>query len=166
MQLRTAKPAFLITTAFAVAVGIAQAANPPTINLVTFSPSSPNPTQMNVFGSGFGAVKPTLTLNGVSQTITSSTDKHLAVTLSPSPLPAGTYGLVVTVNKGSDNEEENGGKTVQFEVTFGITGPPGPIGPAGSVGATVPAGPAGPQGLKGDAGATGASLAKLAGRKG
>ncbi len=112
------------------------------------------PSTITIAGRYFGAVTPTVTLDGTVLVVATYTQTQVTALL-PSNIDPGTYQLVLT-NHSLDQQ-------VSFDATIGAVGPDGPAGPAGPTGAAGPAGPAGssgpqgPQGPSGPAGANGAT---------
>jgi IPT/TIG domain len=119
------------------------ASQTPVIDKITFSPGIPSPTQMTIFGKNFGTLKPTVMMDGLTQTVTLNTDTQVTVLLNPTPMPAGAYRLRLLNN--SESADETSRSTV-FEATVGVIGAQGPIGNPG------PAGPTGPSGAVGGVG--------------
>src|SRR2546428_11897602 len=78
---------------------------------------------VTITGSNFAA--PTVTLDNINLTITSSSATSIVATL-PGSITPGSYHLIVTV----------GGSGVDLDVTLGDTGPTGPTGATGSTGPT------------------------------
>src|SRR4029077_4443529 len=129
---------------------------------------------VTITGASFFA--PTVTLDNINLTVTSSSATSIVAKL-PAGITPGSYHLIVSV----------GGSTADLDVTIGntgatgATGPTGPTGTAGTNGtngatgatgptgaagangtngingATGPTGPQGVQGVKGNTGATGAT---------
>lgn len=130
----------------------------PVIQKVTFTFTSgdPNPTQMDIYGLNFGAVKPSITLDAFTQGVIQFTDTHVTVSpLTPMTIDPGSYLLTLTRAGAGDSEDQH---TVQFHVTIGTVGPQGPQGiqgPQGVQGAQGPQGPIGPIGPQGPQGAQG-----------
>lgn len=152
----------LLFAGLALAAGSAQRLSakdgkPPIIQKVTFTFTSGNPvpTEMDIFGTGFGTGKPFVSLDGFTQAVTLFTDTR--VTVSPvNVVDAGSYRLTLTRTPSSE-----GNGTAVFDVTIGTVGPQGsqgpqgamgPAGPPGLMGPAGPAGPAGPQGAPGMSG--------------
>lgn len=139
-----------------------------TIDKVMFTYDSGNstPVEMDIFGRGFGdRVAPSVTIDGLQQTVTMFTDTHIAI--APAGIAAGAYRLKV---KNTSHQGDDGNRRLaQFYLTIGSsgvkgdTGPAGPQGPAGVQGPPGPQGtaglqgPPGPQGPAGPIGATGAT---------
>ena len=109
-----------------------------------------SPTQLQIEGSGFGAVSPTVYLGVTPLFVLSFTDTVVFASV-PAVLPPGSYTLVLTPGGAKSTS------SAPFEVAIGAVGPSGPAGPAGAQG---PAGPSGPAGAIGAAGATGAAGAQ------
>jgi hypothetical protein len=122
---------FLLVLAPLFAVAATPAVNSGTINYST--------SQITLTGSGFepNKAKPTVAFNGSALTISTFSNTQVVATL-PTGLTPGTFDLTVTNSQGN---------SVDFNMTYGATGPQGPAGPAG---------PQGPAGLSGATGATGA----------
>ena len=121
---------------------------------------STNSNQLTITGQNFGAVTPSVMLDGpLPLTVVSFTDAMVVATLPPG-IAAGSYQLTLT------NLSTN--KTGTFIATIGAVGPAGPTGPAGAqgfpgaAGPTGPTGPAGPQGPAGPAGPNGRMVNPLA----
>ncbi len=110
---------FVVSPLFAVAA--TPAVNSGTINYST--------NQITLTGSGFqpNKAKPTVAFNGIALTISTVSNTQVVATL-PTGLTPGTFDLTVTNSQGN---------SVDFNMTYGATGPQGPAGPAG---------PTGPQG--------------------
>jgi len=108
-----------------------------------------SPTQLEIQGSGFGTLTPTVFLGVTPLFVLSFTDTTVFASV-PAAVPAGSYTLVLT---------PAGAKTgsAPFEVAIGAVGPPGPAGPQGSAGPIGPAGPAGAEGPTGAMGPPGAA---------
>ncbi|HET9791909.1 MAG TPA: hypothetical protein VFR08_11440, partial [Candidatus Angelobacter sp.] len=124
----------------------------------TFASGNPNPVQMDIFGRNFGDGAVGVTVAGISQNVSSSSDTHVSIT--PSALNAGSYLLRLTRSPKNDSER----RSVSFEVTLaaassgaGVQGPQGPPGPQGLPGVAGPAGPVGATGPAGPIGLTGAT---------
>lgn len=117
---------------------------------------------ITIDGNHFGRAIPTVTMNGIPLSVSSSTNTKVLATL-PSSITsnAGTYLLELVTNNEKVNNSEKGDeqhRVVRFEVAVGSIGPTGPAGPAGPPGApgaqgpkgdTGPTGPAGPAGVGG-----------------
>jgi hypothetical protein len=104
-----------------------------------------NPTQLQIEGSGFGSLRPTVVLGGTPLFLLSFTDTMVFASV-PVAVPPGTYTLVLT------SGDPKSGSSAPFDVAIGAVGPAGATGPAGPQG---PAGPMGPAGAAGASGATG-----------
>jgi hypothetical protein len=126
---------FLLILAPLFAVAATPVVNSGTINYST--------NQITLTGSGFqpNKAKPTIAFNGSALTVSTFSNIQVTATL-PTGLTPGTFNLTVTNSQGN---------SVDFNMTYGATGPQGPAGPAG------PTGPQGPAGLAGATGATGAT---------
>jgi hypothetical protein len=100
--------------------------------------------QLTVAGSNFipASTSPTVTLDGKSLVLVSSTNTTVVAKLPTTALTAGNYLFVLTTSANN---------TASFTITVGAVGP---VGPTGATGAT------GPTGAKGATGATGATGAK------
>jgi hypothetical protein len=128
-----------------------------TIDKVMFTYDSGNstPVEMDIFGRGFGnRVAPTVTVDGLQQTVTMFTDTHIAI--APAGISSGAYRLKVSNNSHQGND--GGSRMAQFYLTIGASGPkgdPGPAGPQGPTGIQGPAGPQGPAGIQGPPGPQG-----------
>jgi hypothetical protein len=103
--------------------------------------------QITLTGTGFepAKTKPTVSFNGIALTVSTFSNTQIVANL-PAGLTPGTFDLTVTNSQGL---------SVDFNVTYGATGPQGPAGPAGAAGAKGATGPAGPAGATGATGATG-----------
>ena len=112
----------------------------PVVNSGTINYST---NQIMLTGSGFqpNKAQPTVAFNGSALTVSTFSNTQVTATL-PAGLTPGTFDLTVTNSQGN---------SVDFNMTYGATGPQGPAGPAG------PTGPQGPAGLSGATGATGAT---------
>jgi hypothetical protein len=123
-------------------------------------------TSVSVTGTGFGSVKPTASLGGVTLNVRAWTSTSLTADL-PQPAPtSGAYQLAV-IRASAFKDTDLSTRTGMFSLTFGAVGPagppgpmglqgaPGPVGPQGAPGAVGPAGASGPQGPTGAAGAAG-----------
>jgi hypothetical protein len=108
-----------------------------------------SPTQLQIEGSGFGAVSPTVYLGVTPLFVLSFTDTVVFASV-PAVLPPGSYTLVLTPGGAKS------ASSAPFEVAIGAVGPAGPSGPAGAQGPAGPSGPAGTAGAIGAAGAAGA----------
>ena len=117
----------------------------PVVNSGTINYST---NQITLTGNNFqpNKAKPTVSFNGVSLTVSSSSNTQVVATL-PSGLTPGTFDLTVT---------NSGGNSVEFNMTYGAIGPQGPAGPTGAVGPQGPAGATGAQGPRGLTGSPGA----------
>jgi hypothetical protein len=140
-------------------------APPPVIYNAQISAST-----ITIDGIHFGTAIPTVTMNGIPLSVSSSTNTMVLANL-PSSITSnpGTYLLKLVNNSETEDEQL---RSVKFEVAVGATGPTGPAGPmgppgapgaqgpkgdTGATGATGASGPQGAQGLKGDAGPAGPS---------
>ncbi len=99
-----------------------------------------NPTQLQIEGSNFGAVTPTVFLGPTPLFVLSFTETVVYASV-PAAVAPGSYTLMLTAGG------HNGGSSAPFEAAIGAVGPPGPTGPAG---------PTGPMGLPGTPGSAGA----------
>jgi hypothetical protein len=135
--------------------------------------------QMEIYGNGFGAAEPIVTLEGIPGVVASHTTTEIIVNLPAGTVP-GTY--LLNVAQSAPTGPFGGRASGAFHVTVGAEGPQGiqgvpgpqgpqgavgpqglpgsqgpagPIGPTGATGATGPAGPAGPQGPQGIQGVPG-----------
>jgi hypothetical protein len=108
-----------------------------------------SPTQLQIQGSGFGSLRPTVVLSGTPLFLLSFTDTMVFASV-PVALPPGTYALVLT------SGDPKAGSSAPFEVAIGAVGPPGATGPAGPQGPAGSMGPAGSVGAPGAAGPAGA----------
>jgi len=117
--------------------------------------SDPVEVEMDIFGRGFGdQVPPTVTIDGLQQTVTMFTDTHIAI--APAGLASGAYRLKVKNN--SRQNDEGGRRLAQFYLTIGAAGAkgdPGPAGPQGPDGVQGPPGPQGTAGIQGPPGPQG-----------
>ena len=96
--------------------------------------------QIDIFGTGFGADQPVVTLEGIPVVVVSHTATEIVVTMPAGTVP-GTYLLTVSqVPSGPFG----GGASSDFYVTVGAEGPQGPQGVPGPAGPTGPQGPPGP----------------------
>jgi hypothetical protein len=139
-----------------LATAPAHAATQPVINKATFifQTGNPNPIELDIHGTNFGTAKPTITIEGVQQTVATGNSDTFAKVTNPNlstPL-SGVYRMTLT------NNSEFGlidSRTTEYfvEISDGAAGPAGPTGPTGPQG---PAGPAGPQGVAGPVGPSGA----------
>jgi hypothetical protein len=132
----------------------AAAATAPVIDRAsfTFQSGNPNPVTLDISGSNFGTLPPSVTIAGVSQVVAAGNTASFIRINNPNittPLN-GAYHVVVVNNSANGPID---GRTGDFYLQIGgeIPGPAGPAGPSG------PAGPAGPQGVAGPAGSTGAT---------
>ena len=128
--------AFLLIFAPLGALAATPVVNNGTINYQT--------NQITLTGTGFepAKAKPVVQFNGVALAVTAFSNTQVVATL-PAGLAAGTFDLTVTNSQGN---------SVDFNMTYGATGPQGPAGVAGPTGVQ---GPAGPMGTTGATGATG-----------
>ena len=133
--MRTTATLFLFVLAPLFALAATPVVNSGTINYST--------NQITLTGSGFepNKTKPTIAFNGGALTVLTFSNTQVTATL-PTGLTPGTFDLNVTNSQGN---------SVDFNMTYGATGPQGPAGPAGLTG------PQGPVGLTGATGATGAT---------
>lgn len=89
----------------------------------TFNSGDPNPTQMDIYGTGFGATaKPTVTIDGLLPNISLYTNTRITVTLAPPLLAAGNYRITVKSNAKSNGGDDSK-KTGIFDATIA---PPAP----------------------------------------
>jgi len=134
-------PAILLFLTPVMALAAVPVVNSGTINYQT--------NQITLIGSGFepAKAKPTVTFNGTALTVSTFSNTQVVATL-PASLTPGTFDLTVTNSQGN---------AVDFNMTYGATGPQGPAGPTGSTGAAGPQGPAGPAGATGATGPRGAA---------
>ena len=120
------------------------------IPIITNVQETAGGTQLTINGTGFGTVRPQVTLSGEQLTVLNSTDTKVTVTLPAGIIP-GSY-LVTLVN-------ERTRLPAVFSALVGSVqgpaGPPGVPGPAGAAGAQGPIGLTGPAGPKGAAGVQG-----------
>jgi hypothetical protein len=105
---------------------------------------------ITINGIQFGEAIPTVTMDGIPLTVSSSTDTTVVATL-PSAITSnpGTYLLKLINNSPAEDEQL---RAVKFEVAVGQQGPQGPAGPPGAPGAIGPAGAAGATGAQGPRG--------------
>jgi hypothetical protein len=108
-----------------------------------------NASTITINGIRFGTAIPTVTMNGIPLSVSSSTNTTVVASL-PSAITSnpGTYLLKLVNNSEREDEQL---RAVRFEVAVGTIGPAGPAGPMG------PPGAPGAKGPKGDTGATGAT---------
>jgi len=108
---------------------------------------------ITINGIGFGEAIPTVTMDGIPLSVSSSTDTTVVATL-PSEITSnpGTYLLKLINNSPAEDEQL---QAVKFEVAVGQQGPQGPAGPPGAPGAIGPAGAAGATGAQGPPGSNG-----------
>jgi len=134
--MRRLLPAFLVLFTPFLAFAATPVVDNGTINYST--------NQITLVGTGFepAKTKPTVQFNGAALTVASFSNTQIVATL-PKGLAAGTFDLTVTNSQGN---------SVDFNLTYGATGPQGPAGPAGAAG---PQGAVGPAGAMGATGATG-----------
>jgi Collagen triple helix repeat (20 copies)/IPT/TIG domain len=115
---------------------------------------STNPAQLTIKGTAFGALPPSIKLDGGMVCAVVSHSPTMSVCHLPSGITQGTYVLQLT------NNSLNPPVTATFDVAIGAVGPAGPTGPqgpAGATGAKGPTGPLGPAGATGPQGPTGAT---------
>jgi hypothetical protein len=142
-------------TATVLALAPSHAAVAPVINKATFvfQTGNSNPVELDIFGISFGTVLPTVTIEGVQQTVAAGNSDTFVKVVNPvlsAPL-SGVYRMTLTNN--SQGGVVNGGTTTYFvEISDGVPGPAGPAGPVGPQGIQGPVGPAGPQGPQGPPG--------------
>lgn len=134
----------LVVLLFAPLFGVAASTVPVvqsgTINYLT--------NQITLSGSSFepGKAAPKVLFNGTVLTLISFSNTQVVATL-PSGIAPGTFNLTLT---------NSSGNSIDFDMTYGATGPQGPAGAAGPVGAQGPAGQVGATGSQGPRGLTGA----------
>ena len=115
--------------------------------------------RMQIFGTGFGAAEPSVTLEGIPLVVVTHTATDIVVGLPLGGNVPGTYLLRVT--QGTPTGPFGGRGHDQFNVTIGAEGPqgiqgvPGPPGPQGATGPQGAQGPTGPVGATGATGAQG-----------
>ena len=138
--MRTTATLFLFVLAPLFALAATPVVNSGTINYST--------NQITLTGSGFepNKTKPTIAFNGGALTVLTFSNTQITATL-PTGLTPGTFDLNVTNSQGN---------SVDFNMTYGATGPQGPAGPTGPQGVAGPTGTTGPQGARGVTGAPGA----------
>jgi hypothetical protein len=114
-----------------------------------------HPSQLTITGTGFGTVRPMVTLGGVPLLVLLYTDTKVVVQL-PTSIDSnpGTYYLKLTK---SGHSEDDGNSTATFDTAIGAAGPTGPAGPQGAQGPTGAPGAMGATGATGNTGATGAT---------
>jgi hypothetical protein len=120
-----------------------------------------NASTVTINGIHFGGAIPTVTMDGIPLSVSSSTPTMVVATL-PSAITSnpGTYLLKLVNNSLTEDEQL---RAVRFEVAVGAQGPQGPAGPPGAPGAqgqkgdTGAMGLQGIQGVKGDTGPAGAA---------
>jgi hypothetical protein len=137
---------------------------PPVIDKAnfTFQSGNPNPLTLDIYGSNFGTLAPTVAIAGVGQVVApGNTASFIHINNPNLSLPlSGAYHVTIVNNSGNgavdartgDFYVEIGGEIPGPAGPAGPTGPQGvagPVGPAGVAGAVGPAGPAGTQGLLG-----------------
>jgi hypothetical protein len=134
----------------------AAAAAPPVVNkaMFVFASGNPNPVELDIYGANFGTIAPTVSIEGVAQTVApGSSDTFVKLTNPTLSMPhSGVYRVTML------NNSENGpadARTDEFYVELDPDSA-GTPGPQGATGASGPSGPAGPMGLTGPAGAPGA----------
>lgn len=127
----------------------------PANQLLIVSASVDSTGRLNITGSNFGSVTPTVKLNGTPLQVVSSPSPTSIVALMPfDPLVPGSYLLTVSIGPSATEFDA-------FSLTLGAVGPKGDKGAKGDQGLTGPkgdtgpAGPAGPKGDKGDQGLPG-----------
>ncbi|PWU06553.1 MAG: hypothetical protein C5B51_12050, partial [Terriglobia bacterium] len=109
------------------------------------------PAQVVITGSNFGAVLPSVNLDGIPLGVLSYSNTMVVCAL-PNSLVAGTYTLQLT------NNEASGHLADIFHFALSAArGVPGPTGPTGATGATGATGLTGPQGTTGATGPMGPS---------
>jgi hypothetical protein len=140
-----ASPVGVVTASLLLAVSSTWGATAPMPQIDSAVITSP--TVLQIDGSGFGTVRPTVVLGGTPLYLLSFTDTVVVASV-PVAVPAGSYTLVITQGSGKDI-------SASFDVTIGAAGPAGATGPAGPAGPTGPAGPVGTAGVTGPAGLQG-----------
>lgn len=143
--------------------------NPPIVNKAAFvfATGNPNPVELDIYGTKFGANLPTVMIEGVAQAVAPGhSDTFIKINNPNLSLPhAGIYRVTV-VNNSQDGETDdrstefyadldNPGTGTGPQGPAGPTGPVGPIGLTGPAGATGKAGPTGPAGVAGPTGPQG-----------
>jgi hypothetical protein len=126
----------------AVATATAASTSPSILKVTTDSAL----TTINITGSNFGFVTPTVTIGGKSVAV-KGYSSNLVIGALPADLTAGSYSVVLTNN----STQTKAG----FDAAIGAVGPQGPAGPTGATGATGPSGPQGPAGPGGPQGPIG-----------
>ncbi len=121
---------------------------------------------ITITGGGFASGTPTVTLNGISLSVTTSSSTVITALLPASiSSQPGTYLLEVTQPGKQINDGSN---STTFDVAIGAVGPQGPAGASGPAGPTGPAGspgaagPAGAAGIAGPPGPTGPNRLAIA----
>ncbi len=94
--------------------------NGPVITKVTFTFASGSSaaSQMDIYGAGFGSVKPTVVVDGLTLGISLYTDQHVTAAFSAPGLAAGSYLVTLTPNSKSSNGDDSK-KSVTFSATAG-----------------------------------------------
>src|SRR5438105_4150479 len=102
----------------------------PAITDVTVAFIANHGPQLTIIGSGFGTLKPTVTIDKLTLSVSTYTDTNVVAELAPSVnLPPGSY--TVTLRNTTKKAGDPKGSTT-FIVTLGAVGAMGPAGPAGS----------------------------------
>jgi len=114
----------------ALAALSAQAANPPVVNKASFTmvAGNPNPTDLQIFGSSFGTVLPTVTIEGVQQTVAAGNSDTFVKILNPNvsaPID-GTHRVTITNNSAGGSVDS---RTTTFYIDLDPAGTAGPAGP-------------------------------------
>jgi IPT/TIG domain len=119
---------FTVLAATLPGAGTAWAATAPPPQIASASQIfATSPTQLQIEGSGFGSLRPTVVLGGTPLYVLSFTDTLVFASI-PAAVPDGAYALVLT------SGDPKGGSSAPFDVAIGAVGPAGPTGPAGPQG--------------------------------
>lgn len=86
----------------------------------TFNSGSPFPSTMDIYGSGFGTVKPTVLIDGFSRNATLFTDQKVTVDVATPRLDPGAYLVTLTPNSKSSSGDDSK-KTVTFSASVGLS---------------------------------------------
>src|SRR5437764_762978 len=118
-----------VCTAFVLTILPAQAATSPVVNKATFiiQPGNPNPTELQIFGSNFGTALPTVTIEGVQQTVAVGNSDTFAKISNPNlstPLD-GVYRVTITNNSQGGNVDSRS-TTFFADLDVPVPGPAGP----------------------------------------
>ena len=101
---------------------MAQSGNPPAITKITFTfnSGSTSPSQMDIYGAGFGTVKPSVTVDGLLPAVIQFTDQRVTVDFGSAILAPGTYLVTLTPNSKSSAGDDSK-KTATFAATVGMS---------------------------------------------